>query len=84
MPALFCFARRRAQPPHKQKPSHIDRLSLLRAICLISTPPGHLARALAGANTQGMEDIRLQRCGFARLLGDGLDYYVKKYEVSSL
>jgi hypothetical protein len=31
-----------------------------------------------------MEDIRLQRCGFARLLGDGLDYYVKKYEVCEL
>ena len=61
-----------------------DRLSCLSTLLRHLAPtPG----ALRAANTdrkKEMEDIRLQRCGFARLLGDGLDYYVKKYEVCEL
>jgi hypothetical protein len=41
--------------------------------------PAGTAAAAAGAADAA--DSRLEKVGFAKLLGDGLEYYIKKYEI---
>jgi hypothetical protein len=57
----------------------------VEAVTAQAAPPpaaaGTAPSAAAAAGAEGSPDPRFEKVGFAKLLGDGLEYFIRKYEI---